>query len=122
MATIRKIFKKKPAEPKKKTAAKKEASEKNSISFSVLSRPHITEKAVALSHSNQYVFEVADNATKGSVCQAVESLYSVNVLGVRIINVHPRKARLGRILGMKKGYKKAIVTLKQGQKLELLPT
>ena len=84
--------------------------------------PHITEKATDLAAKNQYVFVVARAANKRDIARSVEKMYGVNVRLVRIVNVHPKKMRLGRIQGVKKGYKKAMVKVKEGQKIEILPT
>ena len=84
--------------------------------------PHITEKATDLAAKNQYVFVVSPHANKNNIAQSVEKMYGVKVRGVRIVNVHAKKMRLGRIQGIKKGYKKAMVKLAEGQKIEILPT
>ena len=85
-------------------------------------RPHITEKATDLSAQNRYVFVVAPTAAKKEIGYSVEKMYGVKVESVRIINVHPKKMRLGRSRGIKKGYKKAIVQVKEGQSIEILPS
>ncbi|MBI2098301.1 MAG: 50S ribosomal protein L23 [Candidatus Wildermuthbacteria bacterium] len=87
-----------------------------------LIRPHITEKATDLASKNQYVFVVDSSASKREIGRDVANKYGVTVLKTRIVNVHPKKMRLGRTQGMKKGYKKAIVQIKMGEKIEILPT
>ncbi len=87
----------------------------------LLKFPHITEKATDLAKKNQYVFKIWPGVNKVEVKKAIENLYGVDVLGVKIINIPPKRRRLGRIRGWRKGYKKAIVRLKEGQKIELLP-
>lgn len=87
----------------------------------ILKKPHITEKATDLAQENQYVFEVYPGANKIEIKKAIEKLYKVNVLDVRIIKVPPKKRRMRRTPGWKKGYKKAIVKIKEGQKIEVLP-
>jgi large subunit ribosomal protein L23 len=89
--------------------------------FKVLKSAHTTEKATDLTKFNQYIFKVYPNTNKKQIKDAVEKLYKVNVLRVRIINVPKKKRRLGRIEGWKKGYKKAIVKVKEGQKIEIAP-
>ncbi len=89
--------------------------------YRVLKSPHVSEKATDLVAKNQYTFKILPRANKIEVKKAVEGLYNVDVIGVRIINVHRRHRRLGRITGWKKGYKKAIVKVKEGQKIEVLP-
>lgn len=80
-----------------------------------IKQPHITEKATALSDKKQYVFRVETSATKPQVKRAVEKLYGVKVVSVRIISVPGKSKRLGRTQGFRPGFKKAIVTLKEGK-------
>lgn len=136
------LFKKKPAEEKKpelkvkkprvekevtkekpveKEAPKKKPVLKTTKAWQSLVAPHVTEKATNLTSKNQYVFNVFKRANKVQIKKAVESLYNVEVEGVKIINVKPKKRRLGRTKGVKPGYKKAIVSVKKGQEIEILP-
>lgn len=98
---------------------------KESEAYRVLKGPHITEKSADLAGKNQYTFLVWQGANKVQVKRAVEDIYNVKVTDVRVINVPPKRRRLGRTLGWKKGYKKgykkAIVKLKEGQKIEIFP-
>lgn len=87
----------------------------------VLESAHVTEKATDLTRKNQYVFKVFPDSSKQEIKKAVEEVYRVDVLKVRPIRVKRKQRRLGRSLGWGKGYKKAIVTLKEGQKIEILP-
>ncbi len=89
--------------------------------YRILKAPHITEKATDLTKSNQYVFKVFPKANKVEIRKAIEEIYGVDVLSVNIINVPSKRRRLGRISGWKKGYKKAIIKIKPGQKIEVLP-
>ena len=127
------IFKKSKQEPKEEAVKKspkrtESAMPSNPAAVPVqggyvhLARPHITEKATTLANKNQYIFVVKPNATKKEIAKDVESKYGVKVLGTRIINVKSKKVRLGRIPGIKKGYKKAIVQIQAGQRIEVLPT
>ena len=83
--------------------------------YDVLRRPIITEKSNYLNSAlHQYVFEVAEDATKGLVKDALETLFDVDVLNVNIVNVpakRTRRARSRRLMVRRSGYKKAIVTL-----------
>ena len=100
-----------------KTLKKKVLSD---LPYRIIKGPHITEKATDLAGKNQYVFKVSLVANKIEIKKVVEQLYDVDVVSVRIIKV-PRKRRvLGRISGWKKGYKKAIVRIKEGQTIEEL--
>jgi len=58
---------------------------------------------------------------KLEIKKAIEGLYGVDVLSVKVINIPKRRRRLGRITGWRKGYKKAIVKIKKGQKIEIIP-
>ncbi|RKZ20011.1 50S ribosomal protein L23 [bacterium] len=85
----------------------------------VIIRPVITEKATRLKELNQYVFEVHPDANKHEIKKAVEELFKVKVKKVRTINVKGKPARRGRIEGRRKSWKKAIVTLKEGDVINL---
>jgi large subunit ribosomal protein L23 len=89
--------------------------------YHVLQHPHITEKATVLTEENKYVFEVWPRANKSEIAKTVEEVYGVDVTGVRIINMKGKQKRMGKTLGWKKGYKKAIIEIKEGQKIEVLP-
>ena len=108
--------------PEGKGAAKKSAKKVSEIAYRVLIKPHITEKASTFAQDNRYLFEVFQSATKGQVVQAVRDVYGVNVKSVRMIRIPSKKVRLGKKReGIKKGYKKAIVQLRPGQKIEIMP-
>jgi len=88
--------------------------------YKIIKRPAITEKATALSErQNKYVFEVALEANKIQIKKAVEELFKVGVTNVRTMRVHGKKRRLRFRVGQTPDWKKAIVTLKQGQSIEL---
>jgi large subunit ribosomal protein L23 len=91
--------------------------------YDVLRRPLVTEKSSYQSgRLNQYSFVVADNATRKQVKDAIETLYDVTVLRVNIINTSAKRGRRLRsrqLLIRKAGYKKAIITLAEGQTLEM---
>lgn len=90
------------------------------LAHMALLSPHITEKGTNLSSENKYIFKISDDANKIEVKKAVESVYGVNVVEVRIINIPKKKRRVGKSAGWKKGYKKAIIKIKEGQKIEIL--
>lgn len=107
-----------------KTEAAPEVKSVSNLGFSqnaglLLNRPHITEKSSVLKESGVYVFRVAKAATKPAIKKAVEELYKVRVAAVRIINAPSRRRRVGRYFGQTPGYKKSIVKLAAGQKIEL---
>ena len=81
--------------------------------------PIITEKATILSEQNKTVFKVHGGATKKTIKKNIEKLFKVNVVKVNIINTKTkRKIKQGRF-STKSGYKKAIITLKKGQSIDL---
>ena len=81
--------------------------------------PIITEKATILSEQNKTVFKVHEKANKNIIKKNVEKLFKVNVVKVNIINQKSKlKIRQGK-KSIKKGYKKAIITLKKGQSIDL---
>jgi large subunit ribosomal protein L23 len=89
--------------------------------YKILHEPHISEKATYLSDQNKYVFKIFETANKIQVKNAVENLYGVRAKDVRIINEKSKSRKLRNISGRKPGYKKAIITLEKGHKIEILP-
>lgn len=90
--------------------------------YDVLRRPIVTEKSnYQSSKLNQIAFEVADDASKGLIKDAVEFLFEVKVVRVNVTNVAPKRTRRQnrQIRLRRSGYKKAIVTLAPGQKVDL---
>ncbi len=87
----------------------------------LIKRPLITEKATRESSLGKYFFLVAKRATKPEIAKALKAIYRVNVEKVHIVNVKSKVRKLGRSVGVKAGYRKAIVTLKKGEKLDILP-
>lgn len=89
----------------------------------VLIRPIITERATTLKERfNKVVFEVAKEANKHQVKDAVEALYGVSVTDVRTMIVHGKKKRRGLSIGKRPNWKKATVTLKQGDNIDFFAT
>jgi large subunit ribosomal protein L23 len=85
----------------------------------ILKRPLITEKATHMKGtSNAVTFEVDRRAKKKQIQEAVEKLFKVKVLEVRTMNVSGKVKRRGRTVGLRPGWKKAIVTLKAGDRIE----
>ena len=91
--------------------------------YDVLRRPLVTEKSnFQNSKLHQYVFEVADDANKSMVKDAVEALFDVDVLRVNVIRVpakRTRRAKSRRLMIRRSGYKKAIVTLVAGDTIDV---
>ena len=87
---------------------------------SVLRKPLLTEKIAAIQDkNNQYAFEVDPNANKIEIKRAIELKYSVKVLSVNTMSVRGKTKRLGRFSGKRADWKKAVVTLKEGDRIEL---
>jgi len=88
--------------------------------YEAIKRPHISEKATFLSEGGQYVFEIVGGYNKEEIKNAIEGIYGVDVLSVNMVKIPAKKRRLGRTEGYRKAYKKAIVKIKQGQKIEII--
>jgi large subunit ribosomal protein L23 len=87
--------------------------------YGTIVRPLLTERSTILKEKfNQYVFEAGVNATKPDIKRAIEELFKVQVEAVRTMVVRGKFRRFGRGGGMRSDWKKAIVTLKQGQKID----
>jgi len=85
----------------------------------VIKRPLITEKATLLKGTNNAVlFAVDTRANKKEVREAVEKMFKVKVVDVRTMTVAGKVKRRGRTVGLRPGWKKAVVTLKEGEKIE----
>lgn len=88
----------------------------------VLHRPLVTEKVVELKDNRQYAFAVEQSANKIDIAKAIEKKFQVTVTSVRTMNVKGKRraqlTRRGRFEGRTAGWKKAVVTLKEGDKIE----
>jgi large subunit ribosomal protein L23 len=88
--------------------------------YQIIKRSLVTEKStVERDERNKYVFEVHRRANKIEIGKAVEKVFKVKVLDVRVMNVSGKKKRVGRIVGEKCAWKKAIVTLAPGSRIEI---
>ena len=86
----------------------------------IIKAPIITEKSSNIaSDERKYVFKVDAKANKSQIKDAIEKIFKVKVESVNTVNVHPKKKRVGRYSGMTNKYKKAIVTLVNGNKIDL---
>lgn len=87
--------------------------------YSVIKKPHVTEKTSLGSDSNNTVAIVVDkDANKIEIKQAVENLFKVKVSGVRTVTVAGKVKRSGKALGKRSNWKKAYVTLQEGQSID----
>ncbi|HCP08431.1 MAG TPA: 50S ribosomal protein L23 [Candidatus Moranbacteria bacterium] len=89
------------------------------LTESVLVEPWITEASTAAMELNKYVFKVSPRSVKGQIKRAIENLYNVEVISVNTTKIPRKKRYYGKTPGWKSGYKKAVVTLKAGDKIEL---
>ena len=119
--SVTKEIKSEEKNAEKPASAKASAGKAGSFSYSIIKEPHISEKASLLSAKvNQYTFKVINGFGKVEIKKAVEGVYNVNVLSVNIIKIPHKKRRIGKTQGFKKGFVKAVVTLKKGQTIEIL--
>ena len=87
--------------------------------YDTILAPVITEKATILSEQNKVVFRVADTATKDEIAAAVEALFKVTVTKVNTLNVKGKTKRFRGRIGRRNDVKKAIVTLAEGQSIDI---
>ena len=87
--------------------------------YQIIRAPVITEKATMLSEQNKVVFRVAPNATKPQIAEAIENLFKVSVVKVNTINVKGKTKRFRGREGRRSDVKKAIVTLAEGQSIDI---
>lgn len=112
--TEKKIEKKEEKKEKKETGT-----EISRIAKDIILEPWITEKSHVQMAMNKYIFRVRPEADKKEIRNAVQVMYNVKVIDINIINIPSKKRTYGRFVGRKSGYKKAIITLKEGDKIEL---
>jgi large subunit ribosomal protein L23 len=123
-ASTKKVVEKKEIE--KKEIEKKEKKtvileDKKGLAYRILKKPHITEKASVLAEEGKYVFEVFENANKVDIAKAIKNVYNVTVEKVRIINIPKKRKRIRKGFALTGGCKKAIVTVKKGQSIDIMP-
>lgn len=116
--------KKKEKKQQKETSTKtkkveKSKARKDSGAYRVLSYPLVSEKATYLGEENKYVFIVSNNATKEDIKRAIKDVYGIKPLKVRTINVSGKNRRYGRVTGSTTDYKKAIITLPEGETIQI---
>ena len=125
MSILNRVKKRKKGSlPKEKIAEseKPKKKQRKSAAPGVLVEPILTEKSTFLSEGDQYTFKVSKRTNKKEIAKAIEEKYKVDVVKVGIISVPRKKIKSGRTPGWKKGFKKAVVRVKSGQKIELTST
>ena len=85
----------------------------------IIIAPVITEKSASNAENNVYTFKVAKSATKTEIKWAIEKAFNVSVVKVNTLNTKPKDKRVGKYTGKTKTYKKAIITLKDGENIEI---
>ena len=89
------------------------------IEYDLIKRPLITEKTnIQKDVANQVTFEVARNANRVEIKKAIESIFKVKVVSVRTMQVKGKRKQRGRIIGKRRDWKKAVVTLGPGERIE----
>ncbi len=87
--------------------------------YGIIRRPIVTEKGTILrDENNQLLFEVDSRSNKSEIKKAIEKLFKVKVLSVQTQNRLGKRKRLGKFVGRRKNWKKAIVTLKEGDRVD----
>lgn len=114
-----KIEAKKPEEPKEEETKKKTGTKFSGFSADVLESPHITEKNTFLNEKNVYVFKIKPRANKTMVKQAIKETYGVKPKKVSIVYAPDKKRFIRGKYGTTTGFKKAIIYLKEGDKIEI---
>jgi large subunit ribosomal protein L23 len=91
--------------------------------MNVVLAPVVSEKSTMVADKNrQYVFRVADSATKPEIKAAVELMFKTKVDSVTVLNVHGKERRFGKVIGRKRSWKKAYVRLAEGQEINFAAT
>ena len=86
----------------------------------IIKKPWVTEKSGYGTTGGKYTFMVQSRAAKPEICKAIKEIYKVDVVQVNVVNRPPKRKRMGAGLkGAQEGYRKAIVTLKEGQKIDV---
>ena len=112
-----------PKKPTKASATKEEKSLKTQQSLlaaELLLKPHITEQSNLLAQKNIYTFHVRPSANKISIKKAIKEMYGFEPLKISVINMPEKKRKVRGKTGIKSGFKKALVYLKEGEKIEFL--
>jgi len=126
MAIFKSKKKKESSEPEKKEEKieknEKKTAKKLPIAWKILKAPYVSEKATQMAKENKYVFQVSDKANKNEIKDSIKEIYKVDVVGVNVIKVFRKRKRLGKFQGWKKGFKKAVVQIKKGQKIDIYPS
>lgn len=108
------------AKADKKTKVEGKAKAATPAMFDIIQRPLVTEKSTAAAEFNKVVFQVREDATKTTIKAAVEAIFGVSVVKVNTLNNQGKTKRFRGQLGKRSDQKKAIVTLAEGQSIDLM--
>lgn len=87
----------------------------------ILMRPLVTEKSTSLGGARKYVFRVHPTAPKHAIARAIEAMFHVEVEDVNVMNVRGKQRRYGRYVGYRPDWRKAVVTLREGHEIDVMP-
>lgn len=104
----------------KKTKKVEEVDQKKVAAQAVVIGPRVTEKAAGLSEKSMYTFNVAKSATKSAISQAIKTLYNITPINVAVLNRKKQEVFMRGKWGVKGAYRKAIVTVKKGEKIAFM--
>ncbi|MCK5415946.1 50S ribosomal protein L23 [Candidatus Parcubacteria bacterium] len=104
---------------KEPVKAKAKTEKKFGTAYKILIKPLVTEKVAKETELGKYVFEVSVDANKVEVSKAIKEVYGMKAVKVNIVNMEGKRKRLGRSSGRRKDWKKAIVTLEKGKKINV---
>ncbi len=90
----------------------------NLVAHDIIIRPLITEKSSRLMELNKYTFEVHVSANKIQIRKAIEEVFKVKVTDVHVMNIRPKPKRMGAFIGKTRAWKKAIVSLAPGERID----
>ena len=110
----------KPAKTTKEVAVKPMRTSFVAVDTSIILRPHVTEKSGILSQNGVYTFQIAADTNKQAVARAILSLYKVNPVKIAIVNLPTRNVFVRGKRGTVAGVRKAIVTVKDGDKIDFV--
>lgn len=86
----------------------------------IILKPHISEKSTDLKNINQYIFRLPKNINKTEAKKLIEKRYGVKVIKINVLNMPAKSKRFRNIVSRRGAYKKVIITLKEGQKINLI--
>lgn len=115
----KKVEEKKSLKKEVKPARGKAYQRKHSTAYKVLVKPVVSEKATDLQMYNKYIFEVSPDANKVEIKKAIEEIYGIHPVKISIVTNIGKRVRFGRTEGVTKNTKKAIVSLKPGETIEV---